>query len=94
MNEKLREQFLTFFDNVLVFVPVKDGIPKQILPILKVYKNLLNLVLHSDGQEADVNEDDELFDANKRLAPILIEALRVVILSLPPNESITNKVCK
>lgn len=78
---------------VLVYVPAKEGPRKQLLPILKVYKNLLNPILRSDGQEADVNEDDEFFDTNKRLAPILIEAFRVVIMALPPNEDVTERVC-
>lgn len=75
-------------------MPAKDGLPKQLLPILKVYKKLLLLVLRSDGQEADVNEEDELFDTNKRLPPILIDALRVVILTLPANDEVTTKVCE
>ncbi len=71
----------------------KDGLPKQLLPILKVYKNLLGTLLSSDKEDsADAVQGDDADPTNKLLAPTVINAISAVVLALPPEHEVTSKV--
>lgn len=64
------------------------------LPVLKVYKNLLKIVLISENKEETTETDIELDLLNHVLTPTLINAISVIILALPADHELTIKVCK
>lgn len=77
-----------------VFVAADDGLPKQLLPVLKVYKNRLKAILISeDKDKEETAEADENLDlANRVLTPTLINAISTIILALPTDDDLTIKV--
>lgn len=85
-------QFANFF--FIVFVSPNDGLPKQLLPILKVYKNLLTTILtpESSAGEETGEGDDDLDPSFKMLTSVLLSALSTIVLALPVEHETTSKV--
>ncbi|XKL64421.1 hypothetical protein PGB90_004507 [Kerria lacca] len=76
-----------------VFVSAEEGLPKQLLPVLKVYKNLLNTLLVSANEDVNnTNEDDDSNENNRILTPAVINAIKAVVLALPTDHDVTNKI--
>ncbi|XP_065207028.1 Fanconi anemia group I protein homolog [Planococcus citri] len=77
-----------------VFVSPNDGLPKQLLPILKVYKNLLTTILTPDNSDsnATTEAEDDIDPSSKMLTTVLLTALSTVVLTLPVEHETTGKI--